>query len=39
MVAVRVSNLKPGAVVLQGLTPLEVDPVAVRIAEIENIPL
>lgn len=39
MVAVRVSNLKPGAVVLQGLTPSDVDPVAVRIAEIENIPL
>ncbi|NMC09593.1 MAG: helix-turn-helix domain-containing protein [Methanothrix sp.] len=39
MVAVRVSSLKPGAVVLQGLTRLEVDPVAVRIAEIENIPL
>jgi putative transcriptional regulator len=39
MVAVRVSNLKPGAVVLQGITPSDVDPVAVRIAEIENIPL
>jgi putative transcriptional regulator len=39
MVAVRVSNLKPGAVVLQGLTPHEVDPIARRIAEVENIPL
>ncbi|HUS76406.1 MAG TPA: helix-turn-helix domain-containing protein [Methanothrix sp.] len=39
MVAVRVSNLKPGAVVLQGLMPSEVDPVARRIAEVENIPL
>jgi putative transcriptional regulator len=39
MVAVRVSNLKPGAVVLQGLEPSDVDPVAIRIAEIENIPL
>ncbi|HEX7445052.1 MAG TPA: helix-turn-helix domain-containing protein [Methanothrix sp.] len=39
MVAVRVSNLKPGAVVLQGLMPGDVDPVAVRIAEVENIPL
>jgi len=39
MVAVRVSNLKPGAVVLQGLLPSDVDPVAIRIAEIENIPL
>lgn len=39
MVAVRVSNLKPGAVVLQGLKPIDVDPVAKRIAEVENIPL
>jgi putative transcriptional regulator len=39
MVAVRVSNLKPGAVVLQGLMPSEVDPIAIRIAEVENIPL
>ena len=39
MVAVRVSNLKPGAVILQGLMPSDVDPVAIRIAEIENIPL
>ncbi len=39
MVAVRVSNLKPGAVVLQGLMPADVDPVAKRIAEVENIPL
>ncbi|MDM7934086.1 MAG: helix-turn-helix domain-containing protein [Methanothrix sp.] len=39
MVAVRVSNLKPGAVVLQGLEPSDVDPVAIRIAQIENIPL
>jgi putative transcriptional regulator len=39
MVAVRVTNLKPGAIVLQGLNATDVDPVAVRIAEIENIPL
>ncbi len=39
MVAVRVSNLKPGAVVLQGLRPEDVDPVAVKIAAVENIPL
>jgi len=39
MVAVRVSNLKPGAVVLQGLEPKDVDSVAIRIAEVENIPL
>ncbi len=39
MVAVRISNLKPGAVILQGLEPSEVDTVAIRIAEVENIPL
>jgi putative transcriptional regulator len=39
MVAVRVSNLKPGAVILQGITPSEVDPIAIKIAEVENIPL
>jgi putative transcriptional regulator len=39
MVAVRVSNLKPGAVILQGMVPEDVDPVAVRIAKVENIPL
>ena len=39
MVAVRVSNLKPGAVILQGIEPSDVDSVAVRIAEVENIPL
>ncbi len=39
MVAVRVSNLKPGAVVLQGLEPSQVDPIARKIAEVENIPL
>jgi putative transcriptional regulator len=39
MVAVRVSNLKPGAVILQGLIPSDVSPVAIKIAEVENIPL
>ena len=39
MVAVRVTNLKPGVVILQGLEASEVDPVAVKIAELENIPL
>ena len=39
MVAVRVTNLKPGVVVLQGLNASDVDPVALKIAEIENIPL
>lgn len=39
MVAVRVSNLKPGAVVLQGMEPADVDLIAVKIAQVENIPL
>lgn len=39
MVAVRISNLKPGAVILQGLQPDDVDPVAIRIASVENVPL
>ncbi len=39
MVAVRISNLKPGAVILQGLQPDDVDPVAIRIAAVENVPL
>jgi putative transcriptional regulator len=39
MVAVRVSHLKPGAVILQGIDPSEVDGVARRIAELERIPL
>lgn len=39
MVAVRISNLKPGAVILQGLEPSEVDEVAMKIARVENIPL
>ncbi|MHC1595233.1 MAG: helix-turn-helix domain-containing protein [Methanotrichaceae archaeon] len=39
MVAVRVSTLKPGAVILQGIDPSRVDDVAIRIAEVEHIPL
>jgi len=39
MVAVRVSHLKPGAVILQGIDSSEVDGVARRIAELERIPL
>ena len=39
LVAVRVTSFKPGAVILQGIGPGDVDPVALRIAEIENIPL
>ncbi|MBS1262872.1 MAG: hypothetical protein MAG715_00036 [Methanonatronarchaeales archaeon] len=37
LVAIRVTNLKPGVVVLHGIE--EVDPVAVKIAEVEGIPL
>ena len=39
MVAIRVTNLKPGAVVLHGLNEPEIDPTARKIAEIEQIPL
>jgi len=39
LVAVRVTNLKPGAIILQGLLPDKVDPVAIRIAQVENLPL
>jgi putative transcriptional regulator len=38
-VAIRVANLKPGAVVLHGLTGSKVDPIARQIAEIERLPL
>jgi putative transcriptional regulator len=37
MVAVRVATLKPGAVVLHG--PDQIDPLAIRLAERESIPL
>ncbi len=39
MVAVRVSNFKPSAVVLHGLMAEKVDEVAKKIAQIEKIPL
>ncbi|MCJ7444588.1 MAG: helix-turn-helix domain-containing protein [Methanotrichaceae archaeon] len=39
LVAVRVTSFKPGAIILQGIGPMEVDPVAIKIAEVENIPL
>jgi len=39
MVALRVTTLKPGAVVLHGLGADEVDLLALRIAELERIPL
>ncbi|ADI75071.1 transcriptional regulator, XRE family [Methanohalobium evestigatum Z-7303] len=39
MVAIRVTNLKPGAVVIHGLRKNEVDPLARKMAEIDRIPL
>lgn len=39
MVAIRVTNLKPGVVVLHGLNGKDVDPIAKKIAEVENIHL
>jgi putative transcriptional regulator len=39
MVAIRVTNLKPAAVVLHGLRGNEVDPLAKKMAEIDRIPL
>lgn len=39
LVAIRVANLKPGAVVLHGLASSRVDPIARQIAEIERLPL
>jgi len=39
LVAIKVTNLKPGLVVLHGLEKEDVDPLAVRIAEAEGIAL
>ncbi len=39
MVALRVSTLKPAAVVLHGLEASKIDPVAKKIAEMETFPL
>ncbi len=39
MVALRVTNLKPALVVIHGLSASQVDPIAVKIAEIERVPL
>ncbi len=39
MVALRVTNLKPALVVIHGLPAPQVDPIAVKIAEIERVPL
>ncbi len=39
LVAIRVTNLKPGAVVIHGLRGNEVDPMAKKMAEIDRLPL
>ena len=39
MVALRVSTLKPAAVVLHGLESDRIDPVARKIASVESFPL
>ena len=39
MVALRVTNLKPALVVIHGLSAAQIDPIAVKIAEIERVPL
>ncbi|AEH61708.1 transcriptional regulator, XRE family [Methanosalsum zhilinae DSM 4017] len=39
MVAIRVTNLKPGAVVIHGLNGTEVDPMVKKMAEIDRIPV
>lgn len=38
MVAIRVTNLKPGAVVIHGMKAQEMDTIATKIAEIEHVP-
>lgn len=39
MVALKVTNLKPGAVILHGIAEKDVDVIAKKIAQIENVPL
>lgn len=39
MVALRVTSLKPALIVIHGLSAEEIDPIAVKIAEIEHLPL
>jgi len=39
LVAIRVTNLKPGAIVLHGLSKDEVDPMAIKMAEVDRVPL
>jgi len=37
LVAIRVTNLKPGVIVLHGLEEKNVDPIAKKIAQVENV--
>jgi len=39
LVAIRVTNLKPASIVIHGISALQVDKIAAKIAEIEHIPL
>ncbi len=39
MVAIRVTNLKPGLVVIHGLAASQVDPIAKKLAEKDRVPL
>ena len=39
MVAIRVTTLKPAAVVLHGISAKNVDPMAKKMAEVDRIPL
>lgn len=39
MVAIRVTNLKPASVILHGISKSEVDPIAIKMAEVDRIPL
>jgi putative transcriptional regulator len=39
MVALRVTNLKPALMVIHGRSAKEIDPIAIKIAEIEHVPL
>ncbi len=39
LVAIRVTNLKPAMIVIHGIHALQVDKIAVKIAQIEHVPL
>ncbi len=39
LVAIRVANLKPGLIAIHGILSPQVDKIAVKIAEIERVPL